>query len=371
VAAAVAAVASVGVGLLLCMAVTLIGWFLADAGAHGQTTDALRVGADAWLLGIGSDLRAGGIPVGVTPLGLSAVLALVAFRTGRWAARDAVDDASFGLAVGVTVILHLVLAVFVAVLATQGDGSASVPRAMFGAVLLGGLASGSGLAAGSGRLARVWAGVPGHVRSVLSGATAAVAGVLACASLLVAIALLVSFNDAATTFSALGLSAGDALMLLVVSVLLAPNAVLLGVGWLSGPGFALGTGTSVTAAAVTLGPLPAFPMLAALPGPGAQPGWYAVLLALPPLVGVVAAGLAQHRYAVTAWDSSALRGFTLGLSAAVVLTVLAGWAGGSLGTGRMAHLGVPVGGLLITLVGGMSIGGLVGGSAVAAWQRRR
>ena len=38
------------------MAVAVVGWFLADAGAHGQTTDALRVGADAWLVGNGSGL---------------------------------------------------------------------------------------------------------------------------------------------------------------------------------------------------------------------------------------------------------------------------------------------------------------------------
>ncbi|MGN6251985.1 MAG: cell division protein PerM [Marmoricola sp.] len=371
VAGAIAGATSVGVGLLLCMAVALIGWFLADAGAHGETTDALRVGADAWLLGIGSDLHVAGIPVAVSPLGLTGLLLVVAFRTGRWAARDVVDDGSLGVAVGMVALVHLVLAVVVALLATEGGAAASLPRAILGAACLGAVAGGLGLAAGTGRLRRTWQAVPGHVRAVLVGAVAAVAAVLACAAVLVAAALLVSFNDAATQFSALGFATGDAVMLVVVTALLAPNAVLFGAAWLTGPGFALGVGTTVTATSVTLGPLPVFPLLAALPGQGSQPGWSVALFAVPPVCAAVAAGVAQHRYAVTAWDSAGLRAFAVGALGAVVLVVLAAASGGSLGTGRLTDIGVPVGALLVTAVGGMSTGALLGGLAVTAWQRRR
>ena len=85
VSAALAGLVAAGSGLVVCLAVAVTGWFLADGGAHGDTRDALRVGADAWLLGHGSHLTYGGVTYTVVPLGLTALLAWVAFRAGRWA----------------------------------------------------------------------------------------------------------------------------------------------------------------------------------------------------------------------------------------------------------------------------------------------
>src|SRR5690348_10167830 len=47
---ALAGAASAGLALLGCLLVAVVGWYATDAGAHGTTNDALRVGADAWLL---------------------------------------------------------------------------------------------------------------------------------------------------------------------------------------------------------------------------------------------------------------------------------------------------------------------------------
>ena len=75
--AAIAAVGAAGTTLVTFMGLAVIGWFLADAGAHGQTTDALRVGADVWLVGHGAQLTASGVPLGIVPLTVTAVLAVV------------------------------------------------------------------------------------------------------------------------------------------------------------------------------------------------------------------------------------------------------------------------------------------------------
>ena len=77
-----------------------------------------------------------------------------------------------------------------------------------------------------------------------------------------------------------------------------------------GPGFAVGTGTVVSPSVVALGPAPAFPLLAALPGSGptSRVG-LSVWLAVPVFVGAVGAVLAQRAYRVLAYDSAALRGF--------------------------------------------------------------
>src|SRR5215208_5431754 len=85
--AALAGAAAAGIGLVVCMSVALTGWFLADAGAHGDTTDALRVGADAWLMGHGSHLVLSGVPLAITPLAVTMMLVMTAFRSGRWAAQ--------------------------------------------------------------------------------------------------------------------------------------------------------------------------------------------------------------------------------------------------------------------------------------------
>jgi hypothetical protein len=372
VAGAVAGAAAVAVTLVICMAVAVIGWFLADAGAHGDTTGALRIGTDAWLLGHGGHLTVAGTPVGITPLGLTAVLLLGAFRAGRWAAdgaEPAADDRAVGVATAVCTGVYVVLAVVLAEVAGR-SASVSLPRTVLGAVLVAGCAGGLGLAAGSGRLAAWWDRVPGYLRSIAEGALTGAALAVAAAALVVAVALALSFNDAASVFSSLRLSFGDGLMLVLVSALVAPNAVLLGLAWLAGPGFAVGTGTSVTVGSATLGPVPAFPLLAALPGDGPQPGWTVALLGLPPLAAAIGAGLAQRRYAVTAWDSAALRGFGSGLAAGVACWLLVSTAGGPMGTGRLAEIGASSGEVLVTAVGGMSLGGLLGGLLVALGQRR-
>jgi hypothetical protein len=95
-----------------------------------------------------------------------------------------------------------------------------------------------------------------------------------------------------------------------------------------------------------------------------------VLLGVPPLCAAVGAGLAQRRYAVTAWDSAALRGFGSGLGAGLACWVLVSIAGGPMGTGRLADLGAASGEVLVAAAGGMSIGGLLGGLVVAVRQRR-
>ena len=63
--------------------------------------------------------------------------------------------------------------------------------------------------------------------------------------------------------------------------LVAPNLALLGSAYLLGPGFAFGTGTTVSPTAVSLGAVPAFPVLAALPNEGPTPGWLVVLMGVP------------------------------------------------------------------------------------------
>lgn len=375
--AALAGAAAAGIGLVVCMSVALTGWFLADAGAHGDTTDALRVGADAWLAGHGSHLLLSGVPLGITPLAVTMMLVMIAFRAGRWAARRSplpgqpVDDRTLGTAAATYACAYVVVAVLTCVVASQSGAAPVLGRAVLGAVLVSGLAGGCGLSVGTGRFAGWIELAPAWAVEVVTGALAGVLWLVAAGAFLAGVSLLLSFNEAATVLSELHLSTGDALSYTVVMALFAPNAALFGVSWLAGPGFAFGTGTTVSPTAVSLGVVPAVPVLAALPDEGPTPGWLVVFLGVPVLAGALGAVGVLRRRAPLAHDLAALRGAAAGLLAGVGVAALVAAAGGPLGTGRMADIGAPVAEVLVFATGLMSAGGLVGALVQNWWRRRR
>ena len=106
--------------------------------------------------------------------------------------------------------------------------------------------------------------------------------------------------------------------------------------YLLGPGFTVGAGTLVSPAVVALGPLPMFPLLAALPDNGPTPALDAVPGRAcrrwsPPS----APPRAQRRHPTLRWEEGALRGCAGGVLAGLLLGFLAALAGGAVGPGRM------------------------------------
>jgi hypothetical protein len=65
-----------------------------------------------------------------------------------------------------------------------------------------------------------------------------------------------------------------------------------------------------------------------------------------------------------------VRGCAAGLLAAVVLALLAGLAGGSVGPGRMQDVGPLVFTTLLHALTTLGLGGLLGGLVMTWWQRR-
>jgi hypothetical protein len=125
---------------------------------------------------------------------------------------------------------------------------------------------------------------------------------------------------------------------------------------------------------VVLGPVPAFPLLAALPPGGNVPWWTPFLVAVPVLLGLLAAVLTTRRYPVPSYELGALRGLLAGAGGGLVAGLLAVLAGGSVGPGRMAEMG-EVGTLvtdtLVSAAVAMGVGGLIGGVLATWWARRR
>ena len=129
-------------------------------------------------------------------------------------------------------------------------------------------------------------------------------------------------------------------------------------------------GTVVSPAQVTVGALPVFPMLAALPDSGPTPTWTAWLVVLPPVVAGIGVARAQRRSPTLRYEEGALHGCAGGMLAGVAFTLLASLAGGRVGPGRMADVGPFDGSVLLHAVTAFGIGGLLGGLAITWWQRR-
>jgi hypothetical protein len=109
-----------------------------------------------------------------------------------------------------------------------------------------------------------------------------------------------------------------------------------------GPGFAVGAGTVAAPSGSALGPVPAFPLLAALPAGthGSGPAWLEALLLAAPYAAGAAGGVLLIRIEPTpTLESAPIRGFCCGVLTGIVLGVGAAFAGGPLGNGRMAVVG--------------------------------
>ncbi len=375
--AAVAGAVSSGAVLLGCMALALIGWFASDAGGHGTTRDALRVATDGWLLGQGSNLHlsTGAVSATVTamPLGLTLLCVYVAHRLGVWAATtSAVEDLrSLGLGAVVMAGVYALVALVCAVLASTPTAEMSMLGAFGGAFLIAFVGGGTGLVRGAQDVVDWRAHVPETVRAIAAGAIATVLLLVVASSVLVAVSLLLDLGTAANVLSRLHADVSGGLLYTALVAMVAPNAVLLSGSYLLGPGFALGTGTLVSPASVVLGPVPAFPLLAALPAPGTPPDWLAGLVAAPVVAAVIGAVLMLRRHPVLSYEAGAARGLGSGVAAGVLTTALIALAGGAVGPGRMTDIGAPLLDTLISATVAMGVGGLVAGIGATVWARRR
>ena len=372
-----------GCTLVVCMAVGMVGWFLTDAGGHGAPRDGLRTGALGWLMGHGSGVTVNGVLLTAVPLGITLVCAWttwrVAHRVGDAISAHGPDadrladgerDWTVPTASALFAAGYVVVAVVAASLAATPATNPSTARVVLWALTLNVVLAVPALAVGSGRAA-VWAArLP---RSVTAGAAAGWSVVRTfwlVSALAVAAALMLDLGTALNVLSQLGVDAPAAALYALLSLLVLPNAVLFGGAYLLGPGFVVGANTLVTPTAVVLGPLPLFPLLAALPDTGPTPAWTPFLVALPPLVAAVAVARTQRRHPSLRWEVGALRGCAAGIGGGVVIGLVTALAGGSVGPGRMRVVAPAAFDVLVHAITAFGLGGLVGGLVMTLWQRR-
>lgn len=371
------------VPLVSFMLIGVIGWFLTDGGVHGTPRDGLRAGALGWLVAHGSGVHVRGAAVTMIPLALTLLCAVAVWRSAVRVGEGLSDhgpdvhalsdgERDFTVPAGATIFAaaYVVVGVLTGVLAGTGSTQPDVGGVFAWSLLLGGLVGGAGIAVGSGR-AVVWLEpVPVILREAVVAAVWLLRLHLVVAAALLLGSLVLDGGAALSVLSQLGTNLPGGILFVLASLLVLPNAVVLSGAYLVGPGFQLGTGTLVSPTVVALGPVPLFPLLAALPDNGPTPPWTPFLVAVPPLVAAYAAVRAIRRRPSIAWETGAARGLSAGVVAGVLFGLLAAVAGGAVGPGRMADVGALVAQVFFSAIVSFGIGGLLGG-LLGTWLVRR
>ncbi len=355
VAGVLAAAEAASLGLVVLGLPLLLVW-ATDPRSGAALPEAVRTVAALWLLASGAVLQVPDGSVGLTPLGVLGLplllLALAAARQGR---RSRLT--STGRAVrlsGVIAVAYAAIAVAVTVLSGTGDVRADPVSVAAGAAAVGF----SGALVGCLRIDRLWRAawlrLPVGARRLVRATTVSSAALAAAGALLAGTSLAVHGSSAIELARAGDPGPVGGFGLLLLGLSLVPNAVIWGVSWLAGPGFAVGVGTAVGPFGTELGPVPAVPLLAALPASGV-PGWVGVLVMGVPLAAGALAGRIVHRELADrgAWRV-ALAAAATGPATGAVWAVLAWCSGGPAGGDRLADVGPSpwqVGLALVGLVG--------------------
>ncbi|MFC4565843.1 DUF6350 family protein [Nocardiopsis mangrovi] len=343
----IAAAWAAGVGLVVITTLTVVGWVAAPHGTFGEDfLGVFRTAVQGWLVGHNVGFGIPGGRVTMLPLGLVVLPGLLLYRAGRWLARSCE--------------LPRLRHVFRAALAIAGPYAAicgtlaligqtevirpSMPQALVAGFVLAFLAGGLGallqLLKDKGiPRRRLLSLMPERPRSLLVGTASATGLLLLAGAVLFCASLIAGFEEAAATTRELEPGVVGGALLLAMQLIYVPNAVVFGVAYAVGPGFAVGAGTMVAPTGVAVGPLPLFPMLAALPENGPAPALSIIALAAPFLAGGVAGVLTQRSAPTVVSEAAPLWGFVCGVTTGLVCAALSILAGGPLGAERLATVG--------------------------------
>ncbi|GAA1920530.1 hypothetical protein GCM10009688_26940 [Arthrobacter gandavensis] len=361
----------------LVVILPLTGVWAANGFSDRDYASLARLSGQAWLLLHGVPLsltypagtvgpeESGGL-LSLIPLGLTLIPFFLCWRAGRRLARACYTDQLWQALLG-ALGTYALLGTAAAYFSANEDVSISlVAGALIPLVSAGlGVIIGARMEAGSWvRLIGVdltdwiartsqhsrWAGsyLWAAVRAGVVGIVAAVG----LAAVLFVVALAVSWAEIATVYQKLDAGIIGGIVLTVAQLGLLPNLVLWTLAWASGAGFSIGTGSIISPLETTVGPLPAVPVLAALPS--GQPEYAYAALLIPVVAGVLAGwwflregenhfdewiSIKVSARWFTASVSTICLGAVIGLVSGLLAAAAALIARGSLGIGRFVDIG--------------------------------
>ena len=363
--APVGALAVAAAGWLLMAGPAALGWLTSP---ESQLTDALGLASRVLLLANGAVTTIGGQAVSIAPLGLTLALILLGVPVAGLAARAAIDETDDlrglvlrvgGAYAGTYIVCITLIAFFVP--------ETSVIRAFLGSVLIGGISGFWGVtrAVGYDPCER-W---PVRARSFPRGIGVAALICVGTGAALLSVVLILGRERVAAIADGLGGDGTAGILLIVIQLAWLPNLVIWAMAWALGAGVTLGEGTLLDMNGTSLGFLPSIPVLGAVPDPGPVPelAWLWLLGGV--LAGVLATLVVTLNRSSERFYETSMTGGIAGILTGVLLFVLAWFASGGLGTQRLAHVGVRLGGLAITAPCILGLVGLVTGFVVGLARR--
>jgi hypothetical protein len=369
--AALEAALAVAVGLGILLVPFTILW-LTENNASVDFMAAYRAAADTWLAAHGvhiivpaqkiAGIAAPDFVLSIIPLGLGAIVFGTAYRVGRrlaatqqlwpgWAGAFAVylgfsllitttakSDLAFPVVAQGTyqpAVLWTLVTMASSLFARPIDlGVAHLPEAPERILV-------------RARLFKFVDGLGWWYRAVSTPAyragTAVVASLLGFSGLVIALSLAFNWIEVIRLYEGMQLTLLGGILLTVGQIALLPNFVVLGADWFTGVGFSIGTGSLVSPLGSQLGPMPAFPIFAALPAGTLSFGMIAIAV---PVVAAFLATLRVREHAeamrfefASAFNAALSLGLGIGVVAGLEMVVLNLVAGGAIGPGRFADFG--------------------------------
>ncbi|MDX3109476.1 cell division protein PerM [Nonomuraea angiospora] len=359
-----AAAATLGVGLAALTTLTLVGWIAAPRGTLGTGLPGVfRTAAQLWLAAHHAGFAIQGGRVGLLPLGLIVLPAVLLYRAGRWMARDADlrlrlparlpknspkeqagarRRAQLAVVVQAGVSLaapYALLAGLIALAASNEITQPFIGEALLSHFVLAFLAGSLATARMIGPWRVMLRLLPERVRALTVGTAVATAVLLVAGLALVLVAVVLNFGQVKELSDVLSPGLVGGVLLLLLQLLYLLNAVVWASSYIAGPGFAIGADTLVAPTGVQLGTVPSLPLLGALPESGPVPGWMMAVVAVPFAAGAVAGVMVARISPSPSYEAAPLWGFLSGVVTGLVTGLLAALSGGPIGGGRLATIG--------------------------------
>ena len=186
------------------------------------------------------------------------------------------------------------------------------------------------------------------IRSLIGPALRAGTAITAMLVLIssVSIAVLVALNwiEITRLYESVQVSVLGAIVLTAGQLAIIPNLVIYVTAWFTGVGFSIGAGSLISPLGSMVGPLPAVPILGALPVGKLEIGMISIVVVL--LAAFIATLMVRKsadeiRFEfATAWSAALSLGFSIALVTSLQLGALAVLASGGAGPGRLSEIGI-------------------------------
>lgn len=298
---------------------------------------AVGVGTAAWLLGHGVPLSAGGVTIGLTPLGLWLAAVWLTVRSverGRERADSEWTRYSVDVVGGYGIVI--VLAALSTLLGPARPSvlglilALSVPAAALVVELC------RALNAGDDRLPERLHGIPAWAVRGLAPAARGLGALSVLALLVILGALLVRWDVVTGLYAAVGTGVVGGLLLTLGQLCYLPTLGMWALAVLAGSGFQITAGGHVGLDSSQPGLLPMLPALGLLPSEGVYPSWTKAAMLAPVIVGaLVGRWVDQEWPRLAGWRAKALS-----VGVAVGLLGIAMWVLGALATGSVGDHGL-------------------------------